>query len=233
MMPFLKEEILERMTKCHDEIKKHPFRIGFEAKYIGDYKCLLYDLTVIWCDLIWRCEQLSDVEKQRLRDFGNWIHNYRQYLRTWDHKTFPMHFFDYYEQMLQVTHDFINTGNYSTYYNLECYFYEDKRYVRSTRYEWITEEKCGFSSLILPRYMPVGVAYDLRECEIKKEICDSMSVRWSDYSLSNKETLFEFWLGETKPVLEYLNQQRKNIGFVLPLWHSLIVDVTIFDVLKG
>lgn len=211
-------EIISKLSKCHDDIKTHPFRVGFEKKYIGDYKYLLYNLTEIWCDLIWRCEELPDFEKHRLRMFGEWIHNYRQYLRTWDNSTFPMCYFDYYEQMLQVTHDFVNTGNYSVYYDLDCYFGDNGKQVKSTRYEWITEEDCGIKSDILPRYLPVGATFITDECKAREYFSTGCFCRDSQ---KEKDANFDYWLKNTKPVLEWLNKRRKSIDAILPIWQSM------------
>lgn len=145
-MSYAKQDILSRLSKCHDQIKEHPFRTSFTSEYISDYKYLLYHLTEIWCDLIWRCDELTDMERARLRYFDGWIHDFRQYLRTWDKTSFPMWCFDYYEQMLQVTHTFIDTGEYPEYYNLDVYFIGNAREVISTKHIWVTEKLDGTST---------------------------------------------------------------------------------------
>ena len=109
-MNLNKTDVLSAMQKTHDIIKEHPFRTGFGVQYISDYKNMLYTLSKDWCDYIYRCDH-SPEEQSRLYQFGEWIHNFRQELRTYYKDTFPMQFFDYYEQMLQVTHIFLNTGN--------------------------------------------------------------------------------------------------------------------------
>lgn len=220
-MNHTKREIISRLSKCHDEIKSHPFRTNFDEKHIGDYKYLLYHLSEIWCDLIWRCEELSDAERARLRYFDGWIHNYRQYLRSWDKTSFPMQFFDYYEQMLQVTHTFVETGEYQEYYNLDVYFVGNVRRVVSTKHQWITEENCGIASDILPRYLPTGAKFVVEEDEIKRRINEMI---WSDRSQSAMDERFNFWFQNTKPVLEYINGCRQSINMTLPIWHSMILD---------
>lgn len=220
-MSFKKLDIVSRLSKCHDEIKSHPFRVNFDKKYVGDYKYLLYHLSEIWCDLIWRCEDLSDTERARLRYFDGWIHDYRQRLRSWDKTSFPMWFFDYYEQILQVTHVFIDTGECPEYYNLDVYFIGDAREIISTKHIWVTEEDCGIKSDILPRYFPVGATFVIDEEAIKKRILDQI---WSDRSESAMNDRFKYWLQNTKPVLEYLNGLRKSIEHTLPIWHSMILE---------
>lgn len=216
-----KREIISRLSKCHDEIKSHPFRVNFDKKYAGDYKYLLYHLSEIWCDLIWRCEDLSDTERARLRYFDGWIHDYRQRLRSWDKTSFPMWFFDYYEQILQVTHVFIDTGECPEYYNLDVYFIGNAREIISTKHIWVTEEDCGIKSDILPRYFPVGATFVVDEEAIKKRILDQI---WSDRSESVMNERFKYWLQNTKPVLEYLNGLRKSIEHTLPIWHSMVLE---------
>lgn len=204
-MSFEKLDIMSRLSRCHDEIKAHPFRVSFEQKYIKDYKNLLYQLTEIWADLIWRCDEIPEFEQHRLRMFGEWIHDFRQYLRMWDGATFPMQFFDYYEQMLQVTHIYIESGDYSTYYNLNCYFNNKGRYAKSTKYVWITEEKCGIKSSILPRYLPVGITF-ITDDDVAREY---FSTGWyASRGKQEADTDFEFWQNNTKPVLEWLNNWK-------------------------
>lgn len=206
-MSYTKQDILSRLSKCHDELKNHPFRTSFEVKYISDYKYLLYQLTEIWADLIWRCNEHSEFEQQRFRMFGEWIHDFRQYLRTWDKETFPMQYFDYYEQMLQITHTFIDSGDYSAYYNLNCYFDNKGRHTKSTKYEWITEEDCGFESRILPRYLPVGITF-ITDDDMAKEY---FSTGWyTSRSQKEADADLDFWQKNTKPVLEWLNANKRT-----------------------
>ena len=219
-MNYSKKQLISKLSKCHDELKKHPFRVGFEKEHIGDYKNLLYNLTEIWCDLIYRCEEISENEQNRLRQFGYWIHDYRQYLCTWRNTTFPMHFFDYYEQMLQVTHNYIDHEDLSVFYNLDCYFNKDGKIIKSTKYIWVTKEDCGIDSEILPRYLPIQATLITDEHKIKELLSTGFYLRDSD---EQKEQRFQFWLKNTKPVLEWLNKQRKTIDMEMPIWQSKIV----------
>ena len=90
---YTKDELHREMRRIHDEIKKHPVRVGFETQYIPEYKHLLYELSRKWSDLIWRCSELTDEESRLYRQFGGWIHDYRQELRTYHKDTFPMDLF--------------------------------------------------------------------------------------------------------------------------------------------
>lgn len=205
-MSYTKQDILSRLSKCHDELKNHPFRTSFEVRYIGDYKYLLYQLTEIWADLIWRCNELTDFEQQRFRMFDEWIHDFRQYLRTWDKETFPMQYFDYYEQMLQITHNFIDSGDHSVYYNLNRYFSNKGSCVKSTRYEWITAEDCGIDSIILPRYLPVGITLVTDDKAIQQHFSSGWYARTWQVEAGID---LDFWQKHTKPVLEWLNKQKR------------------------
>jgi len=218
-MKYIKQEIISKLKECHDEIKKHPFRTSFLAKHIGDYKYLLYHLTEIWCDLIWRCEDITTFEQNKLRMFGAWIHDYRQYLREHDKTTFPMNYFDYYEQMLQITHIYIDTGNCSTFYNLDTYFQNDGKYVKSTRYEWLTKDDCGIESDILPLFMPTETLFYTDEEYIK-----NTSWAWRDED--GKKAAFQTWVKHTKPVLEWLNEQRKDTNAKNILRKCTLIDTS-------
>lgn len=67
---YTKDELHREMRQIHDEIKKHPFRVGFETQYIPEYKHLLYELSRKWSDLIWHCSELTDEETRLYRQFG-------------------------------------------------------------------------------------------------------------------------------------------------------------------
>lgn len=114
-----KENILRQMEQIHDEIKRHPFRVTFATSDIAEYKHLLYELTNVWCDLIYYCHHETEEEKKIYHMFGYWIHDYRQELRTYHKDTFPMEFFPYYEQMLQVTHNYIKRKRKNSHCQME------------------------------------------------------------------------------------------------------------------
>ena len=204
-MEKTKENVVRQMEQIHSEIKRHPFRRTFSASDIAEYKHLLYELSEVWCDLIHYCPHETENEKKIYRQFGAWIHNYRQELRTYYKDTFPMEFFPYYEQMLQITHDYIDTGNMDVFYNLDCFFDTDGvRTIKSEKYELVTKEKCGIDSPELPRYLPVGN----RLCVDDGKMMEYFMTR-NPYSKQSKEDRlanFDTWKRDLKPVLEWVNE---------------------------
>ena len=100
-MAYTKNDIISRLSKTHDNVKRHPFRDNFATEHISDYKHLLSELADIWCDYIYRGEHESELEQALLRQFGYWIHDYRANLRPWVKHEFPMYYFDYYESMCE------------------------------------------------------------------------------------------------------------------------------------
>ena len=216
-----KEAIHERMWRVHDEIKNHPFRVTFSTKDIHEYKHLLYELSEVWCDLIYRCSDHTESEKKLYRQFGFWIHDYRQELRTYHKDTFPMEFFPYYEQMLQVTHRYLETGYMDVFYSPDVVWdNEEKRYTKVSRYELITTEKCGIVSPELPRYFPVTYRLCIDDEEMKKYFLE----KWSHTPVTDEERIgwFEDWRKNLKPVLVWIHENRNDSEEVLKYayWRS-------------
>ena len=219
-MEKTKKNVLRQMEQIHDEIKKHPFRVTFATDDIAEYKHLLYELTKVWCDLIWYCPHETEEEKKIYRMFGGWIHNYRQELRTYHKDTFPMQFFPYYEQMLQVTHNYLNTGYMDEFYNLDYFFMDDDtRKIVSERYVLITKEKCGIDSPELPRYFPVGNNLCVDDDKMK----EYFMTRFHYPHKSEIERLenFENWKRDLKPVLEWVNENFVKDNYEHRPWESV------------
>lgn len=214
-----KEEAHRRLREVHDEIKRHPFRMTFEPKDIFSYKHLLYDLSYAWSNLIWCCHELTEEEQRLYRQFGRWIHDYRQELRTYDKENFPMELFPYYEQMLQITHIYLDTGVFDTYYNPDSFWDADnKRYSKVEKYQMITKEMCGIDSPVLPKYFPVTTR-TVTDDRVK----DYFLTRYQ-YGVGRTEQRrleeYEEWSCNTKPILEWINSRIDGGGLEHPAWRS-------------
>lgn len=217
---YTKNELCRVMRQIHDEIKKHPFRVGFEPQYIAEYKHLLYELSRQWSNLIWYCNEHTNDELRLLRQFGGWIHDYRQELNSWHKDTFPMELFPYYEQMLQITHIYLSTGVFDTYYNPDVFWDEQgKRHRRVEKYQLITKDMCGIDSPILPGFFAVTtksvVDERMRQYFLKEKYY------FPDKSEDERLKLYEEWAQTTKPVLEWVNSGIKDTEFEHKPWHSL------------
>lgn len=216
-----KETIHMRMWQIHDEIKNHPFRVTFSKEDIPEYKHLLYELSAVWCDLIYHCSDHTEAEQKLYRQFGFWIHDYRQELRTYHKDTFPMEFFPYYEQMLQVTHRYLETGYMDEFYSPDAVWDKDERkLVKVSRYELITSEKCGIDSPELPRYFPVTYRLCVDDDKMKEYFLEKYSYK----PVSEDERLgwFEDWKKNIKPVLVWIRENRNDPDEVLghAYWRS-------------
>lgn len=219
-MEMTKENVLRQMEQIHDEIKQHSFRITFSTSDIAEYKHLLYELSEVWCDLIWNCHHETEEEKKLYRQFGYWIHDYRQELRTYSRDTFPMQFFPYYEQMLQVTHNYLNTGNMDVFYNLDCFFTESgERKIKSEKYELITKEKCGIDSPELPHYFPVGNKLCVNDDKMKEYFLTRF--HYPEKSEEERLANFETWKRDLKPVLEWINTNLVKDALKHKPWKSV------------
>ena len=217
---YTRDEIHREMRRIHDEIKRHPFRVGFEARYIPEYKNLLYELSRQWANLIWHCSGITDEETRLLRQFGGWIHDYRQELRTYHKDTFPMELFPYYEQMLQITHIYLDTGEFNVYYNPDPFWDEnDRRYCRVEKYQLITKEMCGIDSPVLPGFFAVTTR------SVTDERIREYFLKEKYYNPPKSETerleLYAEWVHDVKPILDWINAGIKDSKWEHRPWHSL------------
>lgn len=215
-----KEFAIESMKRTHDAIKEHPFRNSFNGRYVSSYKNLLYKLSENWCDLIYHCDDTDDNEKKQLMHFGSWIHNYRQELRTYDKEKFPMKLFDYYERMVQITHNYINNGDLTIYFKIDYFSKNGSQYNAVEKYLYITKEMCGIDSPELPRYFPVGRKMCVEDDVIKTYLDNCSATRYK--SDDKKEELLNEWKANTKPVLIWINENMSNCDdYTHATWKSI------------
>lgn len=213
--------LLSELQKVHDEIKNHPFRASFSEDDIPSFKNAMYYMTQLWSDLAYRVQHDTDEEVFKYRQFCGWIHDYRQVMRSWDKKTFDMRYFDYFEQMLQVTHTYLNTGYMDVFYNPDTIWDKDGNRYESTssRYEWITEEMCGIKSTYLPGYLCTSYRYNIDDEDVKQYIL----IDWYRPHMTDGEKLAEFdkWKKEIKPVLEWVHKTYSpDNEHIHPVWKS-------------
>ena len=220
-MPVSKEN-LERLRKAHDDVKNHPFRESMNTRYCKSYKDALYDMSEVWSDIIYHSKFDTQEEKQKYYDFGRWIHNYRARLQMYYPYTFPMVFMDYYEQMLQITHEYLDTGIMDRYYVLDdCVNSKGERIWVTERYEWITSESIGIESEILPRYLPVK--WKLVENDDAVYNCINSGYNAVHETKEQIDEWFEFWKKETKPIIQKLNEANSDT-YKHPVYKSTIYE---------
>ena len=208
-MPVSKEN-LQKLRDIHDKIKSHPFRNAMETRYCYSYKNALYDMSEVWSDIIYHSKFDSPEEELKYYRFGEWIHNYRARLQLYYPHDFPVVFMDYYEQMLQVTHEYLDTGYMDRFYVLDdCRNSKGERVWVVEKYEWITEESIGIKSEILPRYMPVK--WKLVENDDELFNCINSGYNKVHESQEQIQSWFEFWKSETKPIIQKLNEKNSDI----------------------
>ena len=206
----VKQELLNELRKAHDYVKGHPFRDSLNSRYCKDYKDALYDMSEVWAKIIYDTQFETVEEKNKYRAFGEWIHNYRARLQMYYPYTFPMSHLDYYEQMLQVTHEYLDTGFMDRFYVLtEVVDSKGEKVYVTERYEYKTTESMGIESAILPRYLPVK----WKLVENDQDIYDSINSGYNKWKETPEQIneWFEFWKKETKPVIQKLNEKTSDI----------------------
>lgn len=208
-MPISKDK-LQKLREAHDNIKNHPFRESMNARYCKSYKDALYDMSEVWSDIIYHSKFDTKEEELKYYDFGRWIHNYRARLQMYYPYTFPMVFMDYYEQMLQVTHEYLDTGFMERYYVLDdCVNSKGEKVWVTEKYEWTTSESIGIESAILPRYLPKK--WKLVDNDDEAYNCINSGYNKVYESQEQIKEWFEFWQKETKPIVQKLNEKNSDI----------------------
>lgn len=200
-----KDEWLVRLRQAHDRVKDHPYRLALSYRYVRDYKNALYDLSEVWAEYIYYGDHSTTEEEKKFYQFGRWIHNYRARLQMYYPDTFPESLLDYYEQMLQVTHTYLDTGNMDVMYVLDsCINKQGEKVWVSEKYEWTTSESIGIESAILPRYLPKKHKLIADE----KTIYDVINSGYNLYkeSQEQRDEWCAFWTRETKPIIDKLNE---------------------------
>lgn len=219
-MMYSKNDIISRMRKIHDEIKRHPYRFTFSDDDISSYKNALYELSEVWSDMIYNCIDLSEQEKKKYRGFGEWIHDFRQELRRHIKDSFPMEFYDFYDQVVQVTHTYLDYNYMDMFYAFET-FTTDKGKVKVVeRYEWITEEVCGIKSSILPCYLPTSRKYCVEDEIVRESLIKRYP--YNNMTKERQEEVFNCWKTELKPIFVWINNNLVNKDdFEQSVWKSI------------
>lgn len=203
-----KVELISQLEQIHDEIKRHPFRYSFDTEDIDSYKHLLYELGKAWGNLIFRCNEWNEDEHKLYRQFSYWIHDYNENLRLYNKNSFPMELFDYYERMLQVTHRYLNTGEFDTFYNIDVRRINGNREKYVEKYQLITKELCDIDSPELPRFYPIGRKLCVDEDTMKNYL------EHHSYTYQNKpeeqKRILENWKQNVKPILVWINENLVN-----------------------
>lgn len=210
----------QRMQEYHDIIKVHPYRQDFAREYAGDYNFLMYELSKAWSDYIYYTPDQTPYEKEKLRMFAWWIHDFRQVL-GYSSNFFPAYFFNYYEQMLQVTHRFLITGEYDVFYNPEDILEKSsgKKMRASVKYQFVTKDMCGIDSEILPCYLPTNYKFNINQ----DDVINYFNTYWTYKNMTDEERtkIIAYWYKNTLPVLEWINNNCKEDTYVFPLWKSI------------
>lgn len=208
-----------KLKKEHDIIKTHPYRTNFNPEWKSDYIECLFNLSRVWSDYIWRGDYNTEEEKKLMRQFGRWVHNYNQELLICRRPNRELRRFDYFERMIQVTHEFIDTGSLPEYYELS-YLWNSK-HIGSTyveKYRLITKEMCGIDSKILPCYLPMNYSVRADSEAIREHIMTDY--HFSRKTAEEKESIYENWLSEVKPVLDWINSNHDETEWKHAVWES-------------
>ena len=212
-----KSEAIQELRRVHDALKEHPYRYNFSKEYEKSYAKLLYDLSGAWGKLI-HWSDVADDEKKLLQKYGAWIHNYNASL--FGYRVYR-NLIPYYESVLSATHRYIETGDLSSFYELDYRWRNGVRYMEPTRYYLVTKESCGIDSPELPRYFPHGE----RLSDDEKTIREYFEKYTYSGNQEEIEKRFQHWKANLLPVIQWHNKSvpeeyvPKHDG--MPVWRSV------------
>lgn len=201
----------------HDIIKSHPFRVSYDPKWERDYIHCLYKLSDIWGKYAYFGAHETDEKKRLMRQSGYWLHNYNQQLLG---RRFPMEYVGYYEQMLQVIHMFVDTGELPRFFDIDYLWKNGQSYRGVERYELITQEMCGIDSPILPRYFPTNYTIKSNVDDVRQYINNDFHYR--NMTEEQKEEHFKRWVKEVKPVLDWINGRHEETELQHSVWVAAV-----------
>ncbi len=200
-----------RLRNAHDALKEHPYRNGFSPMWEREYNNCLYELAKAWCELI-LSSPVTEYERGVLRKFSGWVHNYSASLLFHDIK---QELIPYYECIIAMTHRFLDTGDLSSYYQLEG----RPGSYRYIRYYLVTPELCGIESAELPRYLPQSQLLSEDEGKVREWLV-AHSFRSTDDEIDRKVSL---WKQKLLPVIQWHNRGLRDTGISeeAPLYKSM------------
>lgn len=193
---------IERLKNIHGILKNHPYRLYFIEEDEEDYRHQLLELSNAWGDIIYTQKHDEETTK-KLKQFGNWIHDYNSILcRRKGYDDFT-NYFTYYEAMLQLTHSFIDTGDFDAYYYPTVRKGEDGNLICSfDKYVYVTRDECKIDSKYVPGYFCITTKYNTDD-----EPMMNIFRRYFKDELVAKEK-FSAWSEQEKPVWEYMNHRQ-------------------------
>lgn len=209
-----------KLSKQHDIIKSHPYRVSFNPQWRRDYIECLFGLSNIWAEYIWQGAHKTKEEAKLMLQFGRWVHNYNQELLFYRGRpNEPFNRFYYYEQMLQITHLFIGTGELPEYYEI-TYLWNSEHTRCSTveKYELITKEMCGIDSNILPCYLPIKYSMNNDSEAVKNYIMTNL--HYSRKTAEEKENIYQNYLCNVAPVIDWINARHEETKYKHAVWET-------------
>lgn len=205
---MLKKEVRSKMDRIHTEIKNHPFRNGFDQKYAQDYKYCLHLMKRLWSEGLTRAEDLTPAERETLYCFSYWYHDFTTNLGSQYSAHYPMWCNEYFEAVIQMTHRFIETGDFSEFYHLADL--GGQRLIKDHKiitFKWIDKDICGIDSPFLPRYIPVNFKLESDPEKIKKQFSSGWYVTQSP---EEQQRLIDQWNQHAKPIIDWINANYRK-----------------------
>lgn len=196
---------IEKLKHTHDIIKNHPYRLYFLEDDEKDYKHQLFELSRAWGDFIYT-QKHDEATAKKLKQFGNWIHDYNSILcRSKGSETYWTNYFTYYEAMLQLTHSFIDTGYFDTYYYPTfCKDAGGNKICSFDKYVYVTHDECKINSKYVPGYFCVTTKYNTDE----EAMMNYFRRYFKDEEIAKEK--FSVWNEHEKPVWEYMNHIQET-----------------------
>lgn len=198
---------MDRLRRAHDDLKQCRFRSTLSEEDLGEYSTQLWELSHAWTDLCWHVDR-DEAEQRQMQGFCHWIHDYNGIILRARNLGVVRYWVPYFEAVLNVTHNFLDTGYMDVFYN--PYVYADGKRLEDVhkigRWCLVTSDMCGIESQILPRYFPVTLPLCTDLEKMEKYFLKERWYRFKDVSVEQRTKDYKEWEQNVRPILIWINE---------------------------
>lgn len=209
----MQKDALIRLREAHDDLKACAFRTTLSPNDLPEFVTQLWELSDAWTQVCYYSPYpgTTDKEKKLFRKFCSWLHDYNSITGRIRNHPYPLGYtlaktwLPYFEAMLNVTHNYLDTGAMDVFYIPRS----QKHGLTGERYQLVTSEMCGIDSPELPWYFPTSMPLLTDTEKMRNYYLNTLPAQ--RFSFTGDETefrlsLFEQWQRDLQPVCIWINE---------------------------
>ena len=207
-----KKQIISDLCDIHTELKNHPYLFAFEDEDVSSFKNALAELAGLWQELAFCCADTEPWERDLLKKFTRWTHNFLSHLDLRSETSFRQDLVPYYSAMISITHDYLETGRFDRFYMLSRHKTSTGGYKSEAElYVLITPEMCGMDTKELPNYYSIAFPSSISD-KVGRYLVDQKLKRKNPTEEMREELYKSWWEGEVKPLFSWINAHRRVLS---------------------